>query len=154
MSTVVKNDKSADLFKKISQIKKGFVTIGVHEGAGSYPEGGPTVMQVALWNEFGTEDGIPERSFFRSAIDDNREILNKYKDELLTNIFDKNWPVEKALKALGFRIQILVQNKIRSNIPPPNALSTLEMKKYEGQGQKTLVATGLLLRSITYKVKL
>ena len=151
-STTIKNDKTKDIFKKIEQIKRGYVTIGVHEGAGSYPDG-TSVVKVALWNEFGTETS-PERSFFRSAIDQNMDKINKWREEMLDNIMEKNWPVEKALKAMGLRIQILVQNKIKSNVPPPNAPSTDAEKTRKGVGHKTLIDSGLMLRSVTYKVNL
>ena len=161
MTTTVKNDKSKDFFKKLDQVKKGYVTIGVHEDAGGYDNGVP-VWKVALANEFGAhiengfgkgiEINIPERSFIRSAIDDNIDKINKWREEMLENIFDKNWTVEKALKAIGLRIQILIQNKIKSHVPPPNADSTLAEKKREGQGQVTLVASGTMLRSVTFKV--
>lgn len=150
MTTTVKNDFGKDFFKKLDQIKKSYVTIGIYEDAGSY-ENGETVIKVALGNEFGT-DTIPERSFFRSAIDDNLDKINKWREEMIVNIFENNWPVEKALRAIGLRIQVLVQNKIKSNIPPDNSPATKAHKLKEGVGQKTLIETGLMLRSVTFKV--
>jgi hypothetical protein len=154
MSTTTKNDKSEEFFKKLKQIKTGYVTIGVHEDAGSYGDG-TEVVKVALWNEFGTPDAdypIPERSFFRTAIDQNIDKINNWRDEMIDNIFEKGWSVEKALNAMGLRIQILVQNKIKSNVPPINAESTSASKKSRGVGQKTLMDSKLMLRSVTYKV--
>jgi hypothetical protein len=150
MATTVRNDKTADVFKKLKQLKTGYVTIGLHGDAGKY-EDGTDVVTVGLWNEFGTES-IPERSFFRTAIDGNQQKINAWREEMLKNIFENNWSVEKALKAIGLRIQILVQNKIKSNVPPPNAPSTDEAKTLAGVGHKTLINTGLMLRSVTFKV--
>jgi hypothetical protein len=150
--TTTKNDKTPDIFKKIKQIKKAYVTIGFHDGAGNYDDG-TSVVVVALANEFGT-DTNPERSFFRTAIDENLEKINKWREEMIDNIFENNWPVEKALSAIGLRIQILVQNKIKSNVPPPNAPSTDAAKTRKGVGHKTLIDSGLMLRSVTYKVHL
>ena len=149
-TTTTKNDKTPDIFKKIEQIKSGYVTIGVHAGAGNYPNG-MEVVKVALMNEFGTETS-PERSFFRSAIDENIDKINKWREEMLDNIFEKDWPVEKALKAIGLRIQILVQNKIKSNVGPENAESTKEAKIRKGIAVRTLIESGLMLRSVTFKV--
>ncbi len=42
------------LLKEFDQLKTAFVTIGFHEGAGSYDDG-TEVVEVALWNEFGTK---------------------------------------------------------------------------------------------------
>lgn len=144
-------DKQRKLIEVIKRAKDSYVTIGVHEGAGTYPGEGVEVYQVALWNEFGTEH-MPSRSFIRSAIDDNEGKINAWRDEMVENILDKGWTVQKALETIGFRIQVLIQNKIKSNVPPPNAPSTQAAKTREGIGQHTLIDTGLMLRSITYKV--
>lgn len=146
------------LLKKFEGVTEAFVSIGVHEGAGEY-ESGVSVVEVALWNEFGTRH-IPERSFIRSAVDDNEGLIDSWRDEALDKILKDEWTIEKALEAIGFRIQTLIQNKIKSNVPPPNAPSTVKRKQSAGvlgkevtEGRtSTLIETGLLLRSITYQV--
>lgn len=142
-----------DLAKKLRQMKTAYVTVGVHEDAGSYTGTGknPEVYEVALWNEFGTRS-IPSRTFMGTAIDENQTRINQWRDELIGKILDDGWSVEKALEALGLRVQILIQNKIKSNMPPPNAPSTVEAKRRKGVAPNTLQETKLLLRSITYKV--
>lgn len=149
--------KKYDIGNLLERLQKGYVTIGVHEDAGYYEtssgEQGPLVAEVALWNEFGTSTS-PERSFLRSAIDDNASELNAYREELLANIIFKGWTIEKALEALGIRIQFMIQNKIKSNIPPKLSASTIASKKRKGVAPVTLIDSGLMLRSITYKVNL
>ena len=144
-------EQQAALAKKLKGMKSAFVTIGVHEDAGSYEGGGPDVVEVALWNEFGTTK-TPERSFIRSAIDDNESLINGWREEIIGKIIHDGWSVDKGLEAIGLRVQILIQNKIKSNVPPPNAPSTLKQKSRDGVADTTLIHTGLLLRSITYKV--
>ena len=143
------------LEKKLKKINSAYVTIGVHEGAGTYSKNSenPTVAQVALWNEFGTQH-IPQRSFIRSALNENLDKINQWREEAVNQILSDEITVEKALESIGFRIQILIQNKIKSNVPPPNAASTLARKYKEGVASNTLIETGLLLRSITYKVNI
>lgn len=152
-TTVVK--QSIDIKKFIALQKSNgggaYVAIGVHEDAGTYGDGGPDVVEVALWNEFGTTN-MPERSFIRSAIDDGMEQINQWREEFLTKMLTDGWTERKALEAMGFRIQTLIQNKIKSNVPPPLAESTVQAKMKDGVAPKTLIDTGLLLRSITYKV--
>jgi len=152
--TEVKGDKEFDKFvQQMKKIKDGYVSIGVHEGAGHYTEGNhpPEVYQVALWNEFGTERS-PSRSFIRSTMDENADKINQWREEMLENIAEKGWDIEKALDAMGFRIAQLIRNKIMSNVPPPNAPSTIAAKEAKGEPTVTLRATELLLRSITWEV--
>jgi hypothetical protein len=148
-TTVKGQDKVDALRKAIGRHKTAYVEIGFHEDAGEY-EDGTSVVQVALWNEFGTETS-PERSFFRTAIDENAAKINEWRNEMIGNIIEKSWTVQKCLDTMGFRIQVLVQNKIKSNLPPPNAPSTLEAKARAGTGSNTLMNTKLMLRSVTYK---
>lgn len=142
------------LIEKLGKAKDSYVTIGLHEDAGNYSgKNAPSVVEVGLWNEFGTETS-PERSWLRSAIDEHEKDINDWKDEAIANILHEDWTLEKALEMMGFRIQQLVQNKIKSNVPPPLADSTVEMKKKAGVAPETLIDTGLMLRSVTYKVYL
>lgn len=151
IKTTVIGKEATERFKKIiHQYSHAYVTIGVHEGAGSY-DNGVSVVEVALWNEFGTET-TPSRSFIRSTMDDKEQVINQWRDEMIANILFKQWTVEKALEAMGFRIQLLIQNKIKSNVPPALADSTMRAKIKKGRPAVTLIDSGLLLRSITYKV--
>ena len=143
-------DKVKKLMSVLEKSKGAYVTIGIHEGAGSYPDG-KSVVQVALWNEFGTEH-IPSRPFFRSSIDGNEALINKWREEMIENIVSKGWPVKKCLEAIGLRVQILIQNKIKSNMPPPNAPRTIAQKQKDGVAAETLIHSGLMLRSVTFKV--
>jgi|WetSurMetagenome_2_1015567.scaffolds.fasta_scaffold112317_2 hypothetical protein len=135
--------------------KESYVTIGLHEDAGQYTGGksNPSVVEVGLWNEFGTETS-PERSFLRSTIDENQSLINNWRDEAINNMILKGWTLNKALEMMGFRIQVLIQNKIKSNMPPPLAKSTSDAKISHGLAPVTLIETGLMLRSVTFKVEL
>lgn len=143
--------------------KSAYVTIGIHSDAGEYP-GGPDVVEVALWQEFGTET-IPQRSFIRSVIDgeDFGSKINQWRDEAIEKILFQNWTLDKALDYVGFKVQVLIQNKIKSNTPPPygtgkgpnppeRVAALQKAKRAKGFPVRTLIETGLLLRSVGYKV--
>lgn len=181
----MKGEEHAKRIRMLAEKHKGaHVTIGIHSDAGKYTGGKnpPDVVQVALWNEFGTQT-IPQRSFFRSALRDNEAKINRWREEMLNHMVTDNWSIEDVLNTMGQRIQILIQNKIKSNVPPPNALGTTRGKqrsgvlpqsatlkgrfgmankrlkgkfaamKMQAQGKtKTLIDSGLMLRSVTYKV--
>lgn len=161
------SEKTSPEFEALKKSFKGgtesYVTIGVHEDAGKYTTGSnsPLVVEVALWNEFGTKD-IPERSFFRSTIDEQQSRIEAYREQMVGNILSKGWPVQKALEAIGLFVQTLIQNKIRSNVAPvygtgkgnsPERISQLQAAKIKRTGHtNTLRESELLLRSITFKV--
>jgi hypothetical protein len=138
---------------RLKTLGKAYVTIGVHDDAGKYSEGNPPpdVVEVALWMEYGTET-IPERSFIRSTVDENVSKINQWREEAVRKIIFERLSVEKALESIGIKVQFLIQNKIKSNVPPPLAPSTKAAKQRKGVAPVTLIDTGLLLRSITYKV--
>jgi len=142
-----------ELLKRLKSMKRSrnaHVTIGLHEGAGEYDDG-VDVVEVGFWQEFGT-DKIPARSYFRSTMVENEGLINEWRTELLGDVIDGQKTVEAALSALGFRVRELIKNKINSDIPPANAPSTIAQKKADGVAPRTLVHTGLLLRSIEFKV--
>lgn len=153
-TTTDKGEKEfQQFFAKLKELHKSYVSVGVHQDAGSYP-GGEDVLTVGLAHEFGVPDrGLPERSYMRSAIDENQEKLNRWQQELAGKIMGADRiSVPKALNILGARIQILMQNKLKSDIPPPLTPDYEEWKIKQGFTSDTLIMTKLLMRSITYKV--
>jgi hypothetical protein len=151
--TVTKKKGAVDIEAVIAKLKgkeDAFVTVGIQEDAGSY-EDGPSVAEVALWNEYGTKT-TPERSFFRSTFAEKQQKITQWRDEAIRNILLGKWTPEQALDAIGFRMSTAIQNKVKSNVPPPNALSTIESKKRRGVAIRTLIDSGLMLRSIKHKV--
>lgn len=135
----------------MKQARGAYTTVGVHSGAGNYPDGTPVAM-VAIYNEFGT-GSIPERSFMRSTVNENMPNIKKWTGEVMAHVQAGQWTVAKAMNALGLRMQIQVQNKIKSNVPPPNAPETVARKAGRGVAPSTLIDTTLLLRSIGYEVQ-
>jgi len=157
----VKGADMAKIKQRLANIWQGlggnYVTVGVHKDALDYPNG-ESVAMVALTNEFGatTSDGvvIPERSFLRSAVNENKGAINQWRVEVLQKLAEKKITAHKALTIMGFRMQVLVQEKIKSNVPPPNAQLTRDLKKERGQIPETLRATEHMLRQIGYQVYL
>ncbi|RZL29669.1 MAG: hypothetical protein EOP64_00255 [Sphingomonas sp.] len=149
-SKVKLTSKSLNELKGRLERANAYVTVGIHPGAGTYKDGEDVVM-VGLINEFGTSK-IPERSFLRSAVRDNAALIDSWRVELLRKIISGSMSVETALEAMGVRVQILIQNRIKSDIQPANAPSTVAQKLADGVAPRTLIHTGLLLRSISYQV--
>jgi hypothetical protein len=99
-------------------------------------------------NEFGTQDGrIPERAFLRKTFDDDNAIREVF--DFGAQIYDKTGDIKGMLKAMGLKLVAEIQKSIDSNIPPPNAPSTIKAK---GGKNKTLIDTGRMRQGITFKI--
>lgn len=116
--------------------------IGFFETA-RYPNG-IFVAQVARYNEFGTLN-IPMRPFFRNAIQKN---IKKWY-ATLQNAINQNATPSKALSIVGEVARADIIQSITDLRTPPNAESTIKSKK----STNPLIDTGLMRRSVTYKVK-
>ena len=134
----IKIDKKA-ITKFIGKEK---LEIGFFETA-RYPNG-TFVAQVARYNEFGTLN-IPMRPFFRNAI--NKNIKKWYAT--LQNAINQNATPSKALSIVGEVARADIIQSITDLRTPPNAQSTIKQKK----STNPLINTGLMRRSVTYKVK-
>ena len=128
------------------------VTVGVHEAEGSAPaegeDGDATLLDVAIFNEFGTVD-IPPRSFIGAWEDENtdehREQLRKIGHAIVKGEIPS---VEVGLERFGLHAVGEVQQRIKAGIAPENAESTIAAK-----GSSTpLIAGGQLWQSITHVV--
>jgi phage gpG-like protein len=114
-----------------------------------------TVGRIAGVHEFGaaiqTRFGvilIPERSFIRSTMADERPALSSLIGRLAGRVIDGKLTEAGALGQLGARIAAQMQRRIARGIPPPNAPSTIARKG----SSKPLIDTGRLRSSITWAV--
>lgn len=107
-----------------------------------------TVGEVAVYNEFGTTDDegnthVPERSFLRSTMDEKRSVIQDFIDKTLEKVPDE-YTTEQALERIGLFAVKLIAQKINSNIPPPNAPSTIRRK----QSSQTLIDTRQMVQTL------
>lgn len=137
------NGGVAGLAKRVK--KSGFVDVGVI-GAGKHSESGLTVATVAFQNEFGV--GVPERSFFRSALSENKKDIINLQAKLLKQVQSGEMSVQKALGLIGRFTADLITGKIVSLKSPANKQSTINKKG----SSNPLIDTGQLRDSITWEV--
>lgn len=103
---------------------------------------------IAAANEFGTRDGhVPERSFLRSTVDENRAEYAKALGQVLEGVIDGR-SATPGLQRIGVRAKADVQRKIRAIKTPPNAPSTIRQKG----SRNPLIDTGRLRQSIDYEI--
>lgn len=124
----------------------GTVDVGIID-AGDHDSGDLTVATIGYINEFGTEN-IPERSFIRSVLFEQRKAVLNLKKKLYAKVLRGDVSEEKALGLLGEFLKAKIVDKIVSLKTPPNAPSTIRAKGTSNP----LVASGQLKNSITYGV--
>lgn len=122
------------------------VKFGVQADAGS--EDGVSLLDIAIWNEFGTED-IPPRPFMRDFLDKNRSVLDAEMDRVVDQIRGGAQP-RAALAMLGE----FAQNQQRAHVraspgwAEPNARSTIRAKG----SAVPLIDDSVLVNAIRYEV--
>lgn len=120
------------------------------------PEGGEThgrldyekLVQAAHTNEFGYEPmKIPERSFIRSAADENAGEILAWQERSVDKILGLRSTVPAELEAIGESMKVRIQHKIQAGPFAPNADYTVQKKGHD----MPLVETGQLFESIQHK---
>lgn len=153
--TRIKDRGYKKIVNELEKSHNATVTIGIHEGAGTYDKSDVKIVQVAFWNEYGTSK-IPSRPFIRSTIDAKGRIFRKLTKSLWGDVVSLKKTTETALGALGTRIAIEIQGQILNSIAwaAPNSPSTT-LKKSFGRGwmARPLIDSGTLLRSIGWQSK-
>ncbi|MDC9606857.1 hypothetical protein [Xenorhabdus griffiniae] len=112
-------------------------------------ETGISNAEIAAAQEFGVPGYIPERSFLRSTVDENKEkaaklLANSIRETLLTD-GDKTAP----FALVGEKMAGEVKRKIQAGIEPALNPKTVKRKG----SSKPLIDTGQLVQSITYEVR-
>jgi len=125
-----------------------------------------TIAEIAVVQEFGTEDGhVPSRPAHRLAYDRTRAELERMAALLLDRVvFKRDMTVEQALNLMGLKLATAIRNTITqgAGVPPPNAPSTARAKVPKSstgakrqkaiEGARPLVDTGAMLNAITWAV--
>jgi len=133
--------------------KRGYDQSNASVDAEDY-DNGPSVAQVAAWQEFGTttKDGgqaIPARPFMRQSVDNNQDAIQKMAKHQLDAVVSGKADAEKALRAIGALQVGLIKHEIRNGGFAANAESTVRQK-----GSSTpLIDEGRMVQSVHYVVR-
>ncbi|HHF4628497.1 TPA: hypothetical protein ACPOYH_001869 [Haemophilus influenzae] len=152
MSSVVKvkiNNKGLEKeLELINKIGKARVKVGVQADAGIHSESGESLVDIGIWNEYGTAH-IPSRPFIRQTFEDNQQALAQYLGRVVENVA-KGDDLVQELSKLGQWYQDKQKKTLTFYPWTPNAPSTRRRKK----SSKPLVDTSQLVNSIRYKVEI
>lgn len=143
------------LVKKLGKLAKKPVKVGVLSAKGGderTDDGKSTMVELATVHEFGSSNGIPERSFIRSTFEDpeTKRDQAKVSANLAHKIVEGNLTLDRALDALGqwgvSRVKWRIKNKrIKQELSPATVAA---------KGSTTaLVDTGRLINAINHEVE-
>lgn len=124
------NDLKKDA-KKYKGAKVGYIKDKQYEN-------GFSLIENAIVQEFGN-DKIPSRPFIRKTLKKKESWI-----ELFDNLLSENLTLRQILLQVANQVRSDMIASIDSNIPPPNAKSTIQQKG----SSHTLIDTGLLRGSI------
>ena len=120
------------------------LTVGIHANeAARVHSNGVTVLQAAIWNEFGT-DTIPARPFLTAWFDENLDLLFFWVKGEFSLVAQGKQSKDQALRRVGEKCVAAIKQRMVSRIPPPNRPSTIAKKGSD----IPLIDTGLLWSSI------
>lgn len=137
-------------FKQIAELQKLQVRVGYERGKHvKTDEDGEEAdyCDIALWNELGTENGIPERPFMKDSVDKNQGQIDKACKAALQTV-TQGGSAELILKQLGNMQKGLVQQTIVSGEFVENAPSTVKKKGSD----KPLIDTGGLRKNVEFAI--
>lgn len=151
---VVINDRAErELFERMVKLKKLKLRVGYQfeEGKAIHPGSEVTVAKLAAILEFGSpEQGIPERSFIRSTIDDRQhEISGELEKQIERVVLGKQDPVG-AYSEVGKLTVKLIRGKLLSAGSWADPLD-IETVRQKGHG-RPLYRRGVLAEALSWRV--
>ncbi|MBQ1758964.1 MAG: hypothetical protein IIZ94_04695 [Prevotella sp.] len=147
----------------MDKFREGKVRVGWW-GNITYKKGGPSVAQVARWNEFGTPY-IPARPFFRPVVHGQRTELVQELRRMYQDALRNNKDTLAVLNLFGEDVEGRIRVSIGNVWTPPNAPITiyggwLRRKGHKpvyiegkGEGKKPLQNTLVLKDSVSHEVE-
>jgi len=143
-------DKMQSFFKQYSKGKAA--AVGIMSSNASADHDGLTNAELGSIMEYGSTDGrIPERSFFRSTLDEQQSRIEQEQSRILKSGLEGK-QLEGELLLLGEEVKGKIQDKIRSQPAewPKLAAATVEKK---GGDDRMLIETGQLINSLSAEVR-
>lgn len=111
---------------------------------------GVSVVDYAMYNEFGTSRGIPARPFMSVTYDRYHSQTEKLIEHMYTQMLEGAFDPDHLLKVAGAEYQKRVQQTIRNakEWAVPNAPSTIDRKG----SSSPLIDTGRMVGAVRYEI--
>lgn len=124
------------------------VKIGIQADAGMDPDTGADLLDIAIYNEFGTEH-IPARPFVRDFAEKNGGVLGQAMDRMAGAVQDGRMGVSAALDQLGTFAEKHQKAHVQQSKQwaKPNAPATVAKKGSD----VPLIDQGVMVGAIRYE---
>ena len=124
--------------------------VGFQDRSGKYEKGKnpASVAQVAMFNEYGTEN-MPARPFMRNTLEKHSDELKDFSTNVVLKGVMNGDDAKTAMNKMGSYTKGLMQREIRDGEYAPNAPSTIRKKK----SSHPLIDTGRMRQSVVYEVR-
>lgn len=135
--------KGAKFMAELNWLANRDIHVGFQRGKAKY-EDGTDVLDVAMYNEFGTSK-IPARPFMQQSFDRHK---TEYVEECETifNAMIKGQDTVAMIRQFGMKVKQDIQDEIERGEFVPNAPATVAKKGFN----KPLYETGLMKKSVVY----
>lgn len=147
MAAVTKSSsKGLDAYvRQVNALDGHGVKVGIQSDAGTHE--GTSILDIAIYNEFGTET-IPARPFIRDFAEKNARVLGAAMDRIANKI-ERGATVDAGLAQLGEFAQQNQQAHVRASKSwaVPNASSTIKRKGSD----VPLIDDGVLVNAIRWE---
>jgi phage gpG-like protein len=143
------------LRKNITTLKDHGVDVGLWGDQGGGAELGSasapaTVVEYAVYNEFGTSRGIPPRPFMGTTADRHRDQVLAFMGDLAGQVVEGRATTERVLRVLGMHYQSLMRQTVRDS--PSWAQENADATKARKESTSPLIDSGTMVRSITFQI--
>ncbi|KUE89123.1 hypothetical protein ASL20_09695 [Cupriavidus necator] len=130
-----------------SRLAGNGVKVGIQAGAGKEPESGIDILDIAIFNEYGTEK-IPARPFVRDFFEKNRAVIGKAMERQAAAVSDGT-DAGNAMDVLGLWVEKHQKAHVQQSPAwaVPNAPSTIARKG----SSKPLIDHAVMLGAIRYE---
>lgn len=137
----------AQYLKQVQALDGHGVKSGIQADTGNYIEGHTDILDVALYNEFGTQD-IPARPFIRGFQERNKQALGALMDRT-ADLVVSGKPAGASLEEMGSVVQEMQQTHVKASKSwaVPNAAATVKKKGSD----KPLINHSVLVNAIRYE---
>ena len=142
-----------ELLERIRKAEKQVAAVGFPRGKAGlgnpHYENGASILQVAIWNNFGTSK-IPSRPFMKMATKQIQAVSSPIIQAVIAKINAGKTDGKKELEILAIQAQGIIQTTITDGGFAPNAPSTIAAKK---GSEQPLIDSGDMRKAVTYVIR-